>query len=364
MDNQEKLKQALKNDPKGPYHCFKSFLEKYKKVEVEFTSKKAKKPTSLEFVGKDKEYLLETIFGIPTGDEIFSGKYKEATSGEGNEERRITVLHSSALCSLLFFYNISEDHPLIIKLNGKEEEFCECHFEFENPVIDSANPSSIDVMLLNKDHSIVLFLESKFSEYFHGGRCYEISGDYKKAYEDIGLKFEEKTCSEWQLMSTNKRDGKTCLDRNKNPCLQLAHFTDGKEDSCDHYCGGIKQMISHYIGVKNYIEKVPYTQKQASKQKLQYSDLKDPKIYLGTILFRFEDSQDSKSKPRVCYDQYTKDYSNLIRMLSQDEKKPDCLELVKEPLIYQGVFKDPKWLTQEVKDFYKIYKDNESKKTH
>ena len=85
-----------------------------------------------------------------------------ACGGSGQEERRITTLHSSSLCALLFFYNVTDNHPLTIKGVGT---FKESVFEFRSPVRDEEHPSCMDVVLIGEDEEhkpLVLFLESKF----------------------------------------------------------------------------------------------------------------------------------------------------------------------------------------------------------
>ena len=46
---------------------------------------------------------LTEIFDIEDKDDRFKKKLKEACGGSGSEQRKITTLHSSSLCALLFF---------------------------------------------------------------------------------------------------------------------------------------------------------------------------------------------------------------------------------------------------------------------
>ena len=57
--------------------------------------------------------ILQRTFGIKEKN-LFIKKYNEAISGDGQEWKRITTLHSSSLIALLCFYSVSEKHPLSI----------------------------------------------------------------------------------------------------------------------------------------------------------------------------------------------------------------------------------------------------------
>ena len=54
----------------------------------------------------DQKNGLADIFGVQN-KELFGIKFDEAISGSGKEQKKITTLHSSSLCSLLIFYNVS-----------------------------------------------------------------------------------------------------------------------------------------------------------------------------------------------------------------------------------------------------------------
>lgn len=84
--------------------------------------------------------LIE-LFEI-TDKDLFKEKFHQSCGGSGNEIQRIGTLHSSALCALLFFYNITENHPITLTVEGKECVFIHSRFEFKNAVIK--NPSNMD----------------------------------------------------------------------------------------------------------------------------------------------------------------------------------------------------------------------------
>ena len=71
---------------------------------------------------------LKGIFGIT--NELFEGKYRMAISGDGQEYRRISTLHSSSLVALLCFYSLSKDHPLTMEIDGRKVEFYKGSYSF------------------------------------------------------------------------------------------------------------------------------------------------------------------------------------------------------------------------------------------
>ena len=68
---------------------------------------------------EDTLTALKRVFSIK--DCNFDEKFGQACSGSGQEERRISTLHSSSLCALLFFYNVTEKHPLKIEIKNVGE---------------------------------------------------------------------------------------------------------------------------------------------------------------------------------------------------------------------------------------------------
>lgn len=99
---------------------------------------------------------LKYVFGISNPD--WGELYRQAVSGSGKEEEKITTLHSSSLLALLCFANITEENPL--RIAGTK--YTKVWLEVKNRVFD--NPSNIDIVLGNGG-SDLLFIESKFTEY-------------------------------------------------------------------------------------------------------------------------------------------------------------------------------------------------------
>jgi hypothetical protein len=205
---------------------------------------------SLSFDG----HCLRDIFNI--NDPEFCSKFVQAINGDGQEADKITTLHSSSLASLLIFYSVSENHPIYFDINNGIVEFTKSEFEVKNEVSSGSNNySNIDVVLYGKDH--ILYLESKFSEYLTP-KSHEVKKvDY---YDDIYRRLEE-YLAEAQVCLKEDNDGKRKLCKSTRQPI---------------YCEGLKQMISHYLGLKTEIMKG--TLNDGNK-----------KIVLGEILFDFGD---------------------------------------------------------------------------
>ena len=159
--------------------------------------------TSLQFEpteDNDKFKTLEQAFNIilpsncapKKNHSLFRTRFMEAAYGKGSEFREITQLNSSALVALMCFYPVNELNPIKITLvaDGTSHtlSLTELHLEKENPVYSPNRPSSIDIALYGKDVSsgenVVLFLESKFGEYFRSENC-RAGKSYKEFYSEI-----------------------------------------------------------------------------------------------------------------------------------------------------------------------------------
>lgn len=260
---------------------------------------------------EDRGEDLAGIFGLDA--EVFGKKYLEAISGDGQEARRIRTLHSSSLLCLLCFYGVSEDRPLVIKIDGRVVKFTSSSFEVKLPVEKEENgesrPANIDVVLAGKDEKrgklVMLFLESKFSEYLSWGKYEGISNRvYEKTYSQLckggyldmmGLKFEENP---------------------ENPSYSVLSSINGRTI---HYASGIKQMVSHFLGVKNISERERY---------------KGVDTYLGEILYKFPDPIDKRNLK-------FQDYRHLYEILAEGLNKisDSKFKVVVQCFTYQEVFK-------------------------
>ena len=288
---------------------------------------------SLMFSGeKGPDEVLKKVFCL--GD-AFQHKYEQAVSGNGQEEQKINRLHSSALLSLLAFYSVSKENPITFELNGKEVVFTNVEFEHKNGVGKDEkgmeHNSNMDIMLYDGDtldsSKNVLFLESKFSEYLTLGQKKDISNT---VYGDI-----------YRMLFNQPSVDKLVCERQDS-----GYFLLKTNEKGNHYCEGIKQMISHYMGVLNFVQ----AQKCLN-------------VYLGCILFDFKDDTiDTKVEGAGIshLEDYRRVYSYLCKKLAElsgDFAKPENLHILNECLTYQDVFQmeqNRNVLDKNVKTFYSL----------
>lgn len=250
--------------------------------------------------------------------EAFERQYKKAISGDGNEKNRILMLHSSSRLALMVFYNV-EENPITLEIEGKPVEFNYSTFEFKNPVI--GNPSNMDVVLLSTDRKVVLFLESKFSEYYTSAsnKSESISNRYKE--NDISRPIYEKLIGKEVGMRVYK---------NKNKVEETSEkFYLFMEDGSLNYLVGIKQMISHYVGIRRRLNGDTIKSDTESKENTEISKevlsalrKDDSRVYLGEILFdKFFLPEGCKGEdPVVIRKNYSCLYEKLAQILNADIK--------------------------------------------
>ena len=169
------------------------------------------------------DFLVDR-FGI-VDKALFRKKFDQAISGDGNEAKKMTSVRSSSLCALLFFYNV-ENKPVTFDIDGQKIKFDKSYFEVKNKVFNK--PSNMDVVLVSERNEHILFLESKFAEYLDNSAI-EISNTY----------LDNKL---------SKEIYKEAIDN------KLIDKINGKYKTTKdyQYVGGLKQIISHYVGLQNY----------------------------------------------------------------------------------------------------------------
>ncbi|MBQ4478943.1 MAG: hypothetical protein II945_10125 [Bacteroidales bacterium] len=281
---------------------------------------------------------IKDVFGI--NNDKFDECYKAVANGEGHESSKIKSIRSSSLLGLLTFYKIHLGNNMVFstKINDdtKETEFCfnEVVFEKTNRVFHpSLGLSSIDIALYgtaNGKNKCVLYLESKFTEYLekkdmkksisrNRADKYPISKKYADYYKEI--------MRDYPFLKVNIEDNGIELE--------------GKDKQ--HYCEGIKQMISHYIGAKNS------------------EDLyKGLKVYLGTILYDFKPTDVVEHE--VDHDgeklkDYMACYTALAKRLNKIPNKSSDLVVIETPFTYHDFFAKLKnyELDDSVKRYYSLY---------
>lgn len=270
--------------------------------------------------------ILQDTFSIEN-ENLFKIKYKEAISGDGQEWKRITTLHSSSLLALLCFYSVSKERPLSIG----DYIFNESFFEVKTVVHDS-HKSNMDIVLRGANKKTgkkaVLFLESKFTEYLNCGRKDGISIDaYNDKYNELSL-FDKPI----KNILFGKNDKGIFIEAENSRKTPI-------------YCEGIKQMLSHYIGVSNYA-----TQKSAEHKIFKYAD--NEEIILGEIMFDFKEPIIKSSDKLKNYKQV---YSELAKRINEHQCN---IRMLDEVMTYQEIFtnKDNSNFIKEenIKRFYNL----------
>jgi len=223
----------------------------------------------------------------------YDKKFHNAFFGAGHEYKEVLRLHSSALCAFLFFSSVSVENPLELTLEFDKPGclFKEVRFEYENNVFKDGHPSSVDVVLLTEDKKTILFLESKFAEYYLSNHCIEVSAEYLG--HDMSKRFyNRETLESFGFRSNYVKNEIKTYDSDGRKVFKV--YSDKSDISnAKSYVDGIKQMISHYIGVDNFIRR-------------ECSLPKDVKVFLGEILFDFKNEKIEK---------YMKDYEDKYNKL-------------------------------------------------
>ena len=317
MNNSERLDKSAK--AKSLYKFFQgnSFLTSGN-IRLESNYVKGKEsPWSLAFAG----HCIKDIFKID--NPVFCSKFVEAISGDGQEANKIMTLHSSSLASLLVFYSVDKDNPIYVKVNDKEEKFTESHFEVKNEVSKgSGNYSNIDVVLFGENS--ILFLESKFSEYLGTGPV-EVKGVnyYNTIYGRLSETLKDAGV---QLVS---KDGKRFLER---------------KDKAAFYNEGLKQMISHYLGVTT----------ELIKGQIQVGG---KRVVLGEILFDFGNRVPKAFRK---YQSYKDAYNILKKGLARCADEDNTELIINDLTTYQCVLSSEanheflRNLPESIRQFYRF----------
>lgn len=280
---------------------------------------------------------LAELFGIKC-PVLFKEKFAQSCGGSGQELKRIARLHSSSLCALLFFYNVSEENPYRMELEGEEYVFTYSRFEYQNTVIKDRNPSNMDVVLVGtgkrSGKPAVLFLESKFSEYYERlNRRLKIAAAYLDNHYGSVL-YEEASLAEMGLR-------RTARDQNEV-------FTLCSENAC--YLEGIKQMISHYTGVRNFCNSL-----KRRDDVIAQAVSAGAKALLGEILFTKGIGQLHIGNGEACFASYQKKYMILADILNKQLRKDgfnDRLTVLRDILSYSQ-FRDKAYIQEpQIKRFY------------
>lgn len=284
-----------------------------------------------------KEKTLNKIFHFED-PVLFHKKFVDAVSGF--EKGRILTLHSSSLCALLFFYNVTKENPLEFP-DFPNIEFTKSYFEFKTPVL--TEPSNMDVLLtgINKvtKRKVVLFLESKFSEYLKTsceliGLSYLNTDSTNRFYneiflEQLNLKFvkENNEIKKKFIEKKIEKEGFKLEFINKNQPF---------------YIDGIKQLISHYIGICNFARG-----NISDKEKREID--RNTEIYFAEILFDkniMNIKCDCSNKSY--YEMYSEKYTEFVKLLPLNE----LIEIKPNVLTYSSLLKTKHKFEKNIIEFY------------
>lgn len=280
---------------------------------------------------------LAEIFGI-ADTELFKDKFHMSIGGSGRELKRIATVHSSSLCALLFFYGVSKSNPYELNIAGTDYVFTESYFEYQNTVIEGRNPSNMDVVLIGEEKKTglktVFFIESKFSEYYERpGKKLNIATEYLK--DKYSKSIYKSGCLEKMGINLIEKAGES-------------EFSIESEDSC--YLEGIKQMISHFIGVVKLCDN-PASKSDAIAKAIS----EGAKVILGEILFTDKIGKLPVNKSEECFGSYRTRYQVLSEELNTQLGKIGLngkVEVLPDILSYD-IFKDANCIKEDrIKKFY------------
>ncbi len=208
-----------------------------------------------------RKRLIEEAFEL--GENFLScQKFDQVTEGEGKEKEKITTLYSSSLQSLLVFTRVSKDRPIVID----DVKYTSSYFEYKNKVL--SRPSCIDVVLTSEDKNTILFLESKLYEPVRDSRegtgGYEVgpsylSNDENGYFKKLGLTAEDLENLGFDLAKVKGIYGKESPSKIKAHLKSEASKSgncriDPRKGRSFVYSYGIKQTLSHLIGILNFAE--------------------------------------------------------------------------------------------------------------
>jgi hypothetical protein len=283
-----------------------------------------RKDDLIKELGEIKEGKVKEEFAL--SDKKFEYNIWRLFSGSGSEGSKFYSKESSSRLSFLCFSSWIEKNGYVeIELEEKcPVKFTQLYFEAKNKVIKS--PSNVDVLLVSEKEDTILYLESKFTEYVRDAKNQAKLGKGYFESKDTGIT-ELKDVLVYSDIVSKDEDG------------------GGKVESKNHpltYPQGIKQMISHFIGVC----KGP-SEKDVEHDKLLKIWENATQIYLGSVLYQFSDKEfDAYSK---CHEEIAK-VLNDKRLIIKSDKK---INVIGKPFTYQElVKKNP--LPKEVADYYKL----------
>lgn len=289
--------------------------------------------------------LFSERFDVGADYEQFEQAFRIVTNGVGNEMAKINSVISSSLLSLLVFYklfnNESDEISLHLKLNNRDYIFTQALFEVRNKVI--GYPSCVDVVLKATDGTL-LFLESKFTEYI----------DEIATSKSYGVGY----CPLYKQLVDCLNDADLAVETNEKNLILTSN--SGKR-----YIEGIKQSISHLIGlVQGPQQSKDETYEDFYKEYLSLYR-SSPRLIYGTILF---DPSHILPEAATAFNDYRNLYENAIgnngvRIVSEiktqfKSKYNPVIEVLRTPFTYQRMLNDNLTYKEKIPDrilkFYRL----------
>ena len=309
-----------------------------------------KKDSYTEILDNSYSNLFAKKFGIKEDRdwEKFHQAFRVCTEGQGNELKSINNVVSSALLPLLTFFRLfGEKSGLSLDYEHDDFEtgtieFDQCFFEVRNKVIRF--PSCVDLALYSSKQNVLLFIESKLSEYLRTTSYLEIKKGYSALYSMMDSK---------DILS----EGDIIFDGSK------IKFKEGGKA----YFEGIKQSVSHLIGLvqgpSSSCKGVYYPEEYLRAYKNCYNSANT--IYYATIILNplmigvQAGNDDFKKYVKLYSDIIGKHGGEIIECirnwpkLKNDQRKN--IKVLSKPLDYHDVFaNNTHLLLDDVRRFYKF----------
>lgn len=312
---------------------------------------------------RELKKLLSEQFNIDFSNSDIENKFQAAIYGEGTEIKKMIIQknnsyylnleESSSLCSFLSFLQIDNT----LKIKGKNTSvlnFNNSLFEIKNIVIyDRIGLSSMDVVLTG--NRIALFLECKYKEYLKNSNKSSRSVSIKQSKRDKNpnhnyFYWYKKLFPEIIDGNAFGQNNKDCHKITSNICwyVEGEQIILAAKKGYKIYVHGIKQMISHFIGLINFVDERYYKDSKFTKDQFD-------KIYLAENLFDFEQNKPYLEKSEM-FRNYNETYGELVTILQQkDNRIIFLLNGYNEKLnvfTYQDIFSNNS-ISNNVRAFYK-----------
>ena len=190
--------------------------------------------------GESNREFVRRVFCGDLPEQHFNDLYDQAIGGSGSEDCNMCNAISSSLFAFLFFSRVSKDNPITIN----DTTYTHVCFEFKNRTLSGNTdfaPSNIDVVLASGNYKDILFIESKFGEYFYS---------LTKNYDKLSIQYNDRENRPTALIIERLlKDEQSFLKMIQKDKPQLL-FSD---KNAKHYFEGIKQMLTHISGISNFI---------------------------------------------------------------------------------------------------------------